>query len=103
MATKALLYSSDKLTYEKRKVTACEALVHQLLAIKLAKRVYQRVITQHIPNQSTLNSTPIKKVYIPKRLPSHKAPGTRAIGPVVEQGAATRVRIIVANMIAAGR
>lgn len=108
MATKALLYSPDKLTFEKRKVTACEALVRQLKAIKLpelGKRVYQRLNVNSVllPGNLKQSCTPKTIRYIPDKLPSHKAPGTKAIGPVVEQGSATRARIIVANMIAAGR
>lgn len=45
----------------------------------------------------------IRKSFIPDKLPSHKAPGTRTVGKVVEQDGYGRARIVLANMIAAGR
>lgn len=49
MATKALLYSADKLSFEKTKESRCKALVRQLLAIEIGKRVYQYVVTHAHP------------------------------------------------------
>lgn len=102
MAAKALLYSSDKLTYQKRKVTACESLVTQLLAVKLDKHVYQRLKVNSVRLPGTLKQSCTSKsiTYVPERLPSHKTPGTKAIGPVVEQNAKLRSWVHVANDLA---
>jgi hypothetical protein len=43
MATKALLYSPDRLSFEKTKDSRCKSLVRQLLAIEIGRRTYQRV------------------------------------------------------------
>ena len=99
MAAKALLYSPDKLTFEKRKVTACESLVMQLLAVKLAHHVYQRlkVNSARLPGNLKQSCTSKRIIYIPERLPSHKTPGTKAIGPVVERSRTGVFRIMQAN------
>lgn len=44
MATKALLYSADRISFEKTKDSRCKALVRQLLAIEIGKRIYQRIV-----------------------------------------------------------
>lgn len=58
MATKALLYSADKLSFEKTKESRCKALVRQLLAIEIGKRVYQYVVTHAHPHSTLKPSNP---------------------------------------------
>lgn len=53
MATKALLYSADKLSVEKTKESRCKALVRQLLAIEIGRRIYQYVLTHAADKVST--------------------------------------------------
>jgi len=40
------------------------------------------------------------KPFIPSKLPSHKVPGTKAIGPVAEQSSNCRATIRLANQMA---
>lgn len=48
MATKALLYSADRISFEKTKDSRCKALVRQLLAIEIGKRIYQRLMVSTV-------------------------------------------------------
>ena len=101
MATKAFLYSTDRLTVEKTKESRCKSLVNQLLAKAIGKRMYQYLVVRS-KEEIAANSEP-RKATFEGPLPSHKTPGTKTSGPVTEQSGSGRARIIMANMIAAGR
>lgn len=100
MATKALLYSADKLRVEKTKESRCRALVRQLVAAEIGKRIYQYLVVRS--TQEISENAPARSRFAGK-MPSHKTPGTKTVGPVVEQQGQGRARIVLANMIAAGR
>jgi hypothetical protein len=68
MATKALLYSADSLSFEKTKESRCKALVRQLLAIEISRRIYQRVTTRKAEIISTARSRSAPKQFIPEYL-----------------------------------
>jgi hypothetical protein len=76
-------------------------LLRRLEAEAVGKKLIRRLKIKAAQMMENLPHVP--KLFIPEKMPSHKAPGTRAIGPVVEQTPANCARILLANMIAAGR
>lgn len=101
MAAKVFLLNESGLKPEKVKRSAAEYLCRVLMATKISQYVYQRlkVAPAANPNLPRLTQNSCKS-YIPERLPSHKTPGTKAKGPVVEQSRLGIFRIMAANQIA---
>lgn len=86
MSAKVFLLNEAGLKPEKVKRSRAECLCRALLAFKVSAFVYQRLKITPAANPNLPRQTGfIAKPFIPDRLPSHKAPGTKAVGPVVER------------------
>lgn len=102
MAAKVFLLNESGLKPEKVKRSAAEYLCRVLMATKISQYVYQRLTVR---STVSIKSTPNcpgngRRGYIPEKLPSHKTPGTKVKGPVVEQSRLGIFRIMAANQIA---
>jgi len=106
MSAKVFLLNESGLKPEKVKRSAADYLCRVLMAVKVSQFVYQRL---KVRSTEALKLTPNcpasgRRGYIPEKLPSHKTPGTKAKGPVVEQSRIGIFRIMQANHLAhAGR
>lgn len=93
MAAKVFLQSEDAKATEKVKRSAAESLVRRLLAVQISSYIYRRVIARSVKAIASRH-------YIPAKMPSHKTPGTKAEGPLVEKSRTGIFRIMQANHIA---
>ena len=104
MAAKVFLLNESGLKPEKVKRSAAEYLCRVLMATKISQYVYQRLTVR--PARESCAPLPYSARraprYVPAKLPSHKTPGTKAKGPVVEQSRLGIFRIMQANHLAHG-
>lgn len=84
MSANVFLLNESGKKPEKVKRSFAKKLVLRLLAIKLGKHLYQRVIVCTVGKGGASQAVAVRP-YIPVKLPSHSIPGTLTIGPVTER------------------